>query len=143
MKRLTKKEKAKRKTLWKKIRKIYDKGSKELKEKTPYRTFKKLVRAKVKSTDKTWEEAAKEEVRTRKFTSAEQVAKENFFEGLKGKFRDTYDEMRGKMHLRKGEKMWDRIMWDDDKKMYSFTNHKGEKFWVDISNSPEEAYILG
>ena len=54
-----------------------------------------------------------------------------------------YQELRSKMgKFNKGESMMSRLEWDSTKQMYKFTNEKGDTFWVDISNSPKQAYII-
>ena len=91
----------------------------------------------------TVKEEAKLYAHSRRYVSAEDVGKENLLAGLKNEFPDTYKELRSKMgRFNKGETMMSRLEWDEQKQMYMFTNEKGDKFWVDISNSPKQAYII-
>ena len=139
MKKLTKREKAKRKTTWKKVKKEYEKTNKI----TDYRTFKKVVRSYKEANGLTWEEAAKKVAHNWNYSSPEQIGKENILNSLKTDFRATYDELRRKMgRFKKGEHMIDRLSWDSQKKMWKITSSTGQEYWVDISNSPYQAYII-
>ena len=140
MKKLTKKQKAKRQAEYRQIRKFWEKTDKSV----PYKTFKKIVQGYVKGGKyKTVKEAAEKYAHSQRFVTPEQVGKENLLSGLKEEFRATYDELRRKMgKFSKGEKMIDRLSWDDNKKMWKFTSSNGQEYWVDITNSPKDAFII-
>lgn len=139
MKKLTVREKAKRKSLWKALKKIYNDTNKI----TDYRTFKKVVNATRIAEDMTWKDAAKKVAHNYNYSSAEQIGKENLLTGLKKEFRATYDELRRKMgRFSKGETMFDKLEWDSSKQMWKIINSSGKSYWVDISNSPKQAYII-
>lgn len=134
--KLSQRQKAKNRADYNRIRRAYEKTDKSV----DYKTFKKIVINQAKGTGETIGEAAKKVAHSHAFTTAEQIAKENFLSGLKKKFRDVYDEMRRKMgRFNKGETMMDKIIWDEDKQMYSIV---GTSNYVDISNSPSMAYII-
>ena len=140
MKKLTKKQKAKRKAEYKQIRKYWETTDKSV----DYKTFKKIVQGYVKGGKyKTVKEAAEKYAHSQRFVTPEQVGKENLLSGLKQEFRATYDELRKKMgKFAKGEHMIDRLSWDDNKKMWKFTSSSGQEYWVDITNSPKDAFII-
>lgn len=142
MKKLTKREKAARKVLNRRLRAIYNTASPELRADTPYRVFRKMANAKRKAEGTSWLEAAKELSRSRKFTTAKDIGKENFLNMLKKDHKHEYSQMFGMMHLKKGEKVWDRLNWDDNKGMWTFNDAQGAQHWADISNSPKIAFIL-
>ena len=139
MRKLTKAQKAKNKALYKQIRKIWEKTDKSI----SYKTFKKITMGLAKGKGTSVKAEAKLYAHSRQYKSAEDVGKENLLTGLKSEFNATYKELRSKMgKFSKGESMMSRISWDADKQMYKFLNDKGETFWVDISNSPKQAYII-
>ena len=140
MKKLTKKQKAKNRANYKRIRKAYETTDKSV----DYKTFKKIVMGRSKGLGESIGEAARKTAHSYAFTTAEQIGKENILSGLKSEFRDTYDELRRKMgKFSKGEHMIDRLSWDNNKKMWKVTSSTGQEYWVDISNSPKQAYIIG
>lgn len=141
MKKLTKKQKAKNRANYNRIRKAYETTDKSV----DYKTFKKIVIGRAKGLGESVGEAAKKTAHSYAFTTPEQIGKENILSGLKKNFRDVYDEMRRKMgKFKKGEKMMDRLEYDYTKGqgMWSFTNNKGDKYWIDLNDSPMQAYIL-
>ena len=139
MKRLTKAQKAKNRALYRAIRRAWEKTDKSV----DYKTFKKISIGMSRAKGTSAKEEAKLYAHSRRFVSAEEVGKENLLEGLKKEFPDTYKELRSKMgRFYEGETMLSRLEWDDAKQMYKFTNNSGDVFWVDISNSPKQAYII-
>ena len=91
----------------------------------------------------TIKEAAKKYAHSTRFVDVVQRGKENILAGLKNEFRDVYDELRRKMgKFKKGEKMIDRLEWDDNKKMWKFESSTGQVYHVDITNSPRDAFII-
>jgi hypothetical protein len=139
MKRLTKKQKAKNRANYNRIRKAYEKTDKSV----SYIEFKRIVMGRSKGTGETIGEAAKNTAHSYAFTSAEQIGKENLLAGLKKEFPDTYKELKSKMgRFDKGDKMIDRLSWDKDKQMYKFSSSTGQTYYVDISNSPKQAFII-
>lgn len=88
-------------------------------------------------------EAAQKTAHSRLYKTAADVDKENLLKGLREKFPDVYKELKKKMgRFNKGESMMSRLSWDQDKQMHKFTNEKGDVFWVDITNSPQDAFII-
>lgn len=139
MKRLTKTQKAKNRALYRAIRKQWEKTDKSV----SYKTFKKISMGLAAGKGTSAKEEAKLYAHSRRFVSAEEVGKENLLAGLKKEFPDVYKELRSKMgRFYKDETMMSRLEWDSDKQMYKFTNDKGDEFWVDIDNSPKQAYII-
>ena len=139
MKRLTKAQKAKNKSLYRQIRKVWEKTDKSV----SYKKFKKIAMGLAKGKGTKVKDEAKLYAHSRQYKSAEDVGKENLLAGLKKEFPSIYKELRSKMgKFNKGESMLSRLEWDSTKQMYKFTNEKGDTFWVDISNSPKQAYII-
>ena len=139
MRKLTKKQKAKNRALYRAIRKAWETTDKSV----DYKTFKKISMGLAEAKGTSAKEEAKLYAHSRRYVSAEDVGKENLLAGLKEEFRQVYDEMRRKMgKFNKGETMMDRLTWDSNKQMYKFTNNQGDVFWVDFSNSPKAAYII-
>ena len=139
MRRLTKAQKAKNRALYRAIRRAWEKTDKSV----SYKTFKKISIGLAKGKGTSAKEEAKLYAHSRRFVSAEEVGKENLLAGLKKEFPSIYKELRSKMgRFEKGETMMSRLEWDETKQMYKFTNDKGDAFWVDIDNSPKQAYII-
>ena len=140
MKKLTKKQLAKQRAENRAIRRAWETTDKSV----DYRTFKKIVKGYVKGGKyDSIKEAAKKYAHSTRFVDPIQRGKENILAGLKNEFRDVYDELRRKMgKFKKGEKMIDRLEWDDNKKMWKFESSSGQVYHVDISNSPRDAFII-
>ena len=140
MKKLTKKQLAKQRAENRAIRRAWETTDKSV----DYRTFKKIVKGYVKGGKyDTIKEAAKKYAHSTRFVDVVQRGKENILAGLKNEFRDVYDELRRKMgKFKKGEKMIDRLEWDDNKKMWKFESSTGQVYHVDITNSPRDAFII-
>lgn len=140
MKKLTKAQKAKNRAEYKRIRKIWETTDKSV----DYKTFKKISQGIAKANGISTKEAAKQYAHSHRFMTPEQIGKENILKGLKEEFRATYDELRRKMgKFKKGEHMVDKMTWDREKHMWKMTSSTGQEYWVDISNSPKDAYIIG
>jgi hypothetical protein len=103
MKRLTKKQKAKNKAAYKKIRKEYEK----VKDKSPvtitYKQFKARVIGRAKADDISIKEAAKKEARTETFLSPAERSRENLLGALKEKHADAYKQIRNLSRDEKGQ----------------------------------------
>ena len=139
MRKLSKTQKAKNKALYKAIRKIWEKTDRSM----DYKTFKKITLGLSAGKGTNPRAEAKLYAHSQRFVSPETVGKENLLTGLKKEFPDVYKELRRKMgRFDKGETMMSRLEWDSNQQMYKFTNEKGDTFWVDISNSPKQAYII-
>lgn len=139
MKKLTKKQKAKNRANYNRIRREYEKTDKSV----TYKQFKKIVMGRSKGTGETIGEAAKKTAHSYAFTTPEQIGKENLIAGLKSEFPDAYKELKSKMgKFNKGETISNRISWNKEKQMYSFKSSSGQTHYIDISNSPKEAYII-
>lgn len=96
-----------------------------------------------KGTGESIKETAQKIAHGRRFTEAEQVAKENILSGLKKDFRDVYDQLRHKAgKYEKGETLKDKIEWNDKYQSYVMTSSTGKKYMIDISNSPTEANLI-
>ena len=140
MKRLTKKQLAKQRAENRAIRKAWESTDRSV----DYRTFKKIVKGYVKGGKyDTVKEAAKKYAHSTRFVDPITRGKENILSGLKDEFRDVYDELRRKMgKFKKGERMMDRLEWDDNKQMWKFESSTGQVYHVDITNSPRQAFII-
>jgi len=131
--KLTIKQKRKNKAMYNYIRKVYNKTNKEI----TYKQFKARVINKAKGTGKSYKEVAIEESRTRTFMSAEDISRENILKGIKEKFSDEYKNIRkhaGKFE--KGEKLTDKLEWDEDYGAWVIVNNNGKRTLIDVTNSP-------
>lgn len=125
MKRLTKKQKAKNRANYNRIRKAYETTDKSV----SYVQFKRIVKGRAKGTGESIAEAAKKTAHSYAFTTPEQIGKENILKGLKEEFRATYDELRRKMgKFKKGEHMEDKISWDKNKQMWKISSSTGQEY---------------
>ena len=132
--RLTVKQKRKNKAMYNYIRKVYNKTNKEI----TYKQFKFRVLNRAKGTGESYKEAAINEARTRTFMSAEDIARENILKGIKEKFRDEYKNIRKHAgRFESGEKLADKLEWDEDYGAWVIVNNNGKRTLIDISNSPE------
>lgn len=138
--RLTKRQKAANRANYNRIRREYNKIENP---DVDYKTFKKMVLGRAEGTGESIKEAAKNVAHSRAFTSAEDVAKENILKGLKREFRDVYDELRWKAgRYEKGETLADKIEWSDKLQSYVMESSTGERYMIDISNSPKQAQLI-
>ena len=161
-KKLSKTQKAKNKAAYKAIRREYEKvknskeNYKDGKMIVDYKGFKNRTLARAKRDKMTIRAAAKREARTQSFLSAAERSRENILSGIKTKHREVYDKIRdlnklnrysgktirdenGKITKRAGqfESMSDNLVWDKERKGYIF-NGNGTKYFIDVSNSPED-----
>lgn len=138
-KKLTKAQKAHNRAEYNRIRRIWEKTDKSL----DYKTFKKIVQGISKSTGETVKEAGERFAHSRMYKSAEDVGKENILGSLKEDHRAVYDELRRKVgFMGKGEHLTDNIEWDSTKQSYIVNARNGERYMIDISNSPKEAVLI-
>lgn len=138
-KKLTKKQKAKNKAMYKAIRKEYEK----VKDKAPvsYIQFKRRARSRAKADKISIKEAAKKEARTETFLSAGERSRENLIEGIKTKHKAAYEELKN-LSREKGrfQSIKGNLTWDRERNGYVL-NAGGKKYFIDVSNSPEEVNI--
>lgn len=138
-KRLTKAQKARNRAEYNRIRRIWEKTDRSL----DYKTFKKIVQGISKSTGESVKEAGKRFAHSRMYKSAEDVGKENILNSLKEDYRVVYDELRKRVgFMNKGEHLADKIEWDSTKQAYVINAKNGERYMIDISNSPKEAVLI-
>lgn len=141
-KKLSKTQKAKNKAAYKAIRREYDK----VKDKAPvsYIQFKRRVKARSKKDKMTIRAAAKREARTETFLTAAERSRENILSGIKTKHREVYDEIKklNKLNRDKGrfQSIKANLTWDKERKGY-ILNSNGTKYFMDVSNSPEEVNL--
>ena len=141
-KKLTKKQKAKNKSAYKAIRREYEK----VKDKAPvsYIQFKRRVKARAKSDNMTNKAAAKREARTETFLTAAERSRENILSGIKTKHREVYDEIKNLNKLNRDRGRFQSIKanltWDTERKGY-ILNSNGTKYFIDVTNSPEDVKI--
>lgn len=140
MRRLTKTQKAKNRATYKQIRKVWETTDKSV----SYKEFKRIVLGYVRAGKyDTAKEAAKKYAHSYQYTDAETIGKENILKGLKEDFRPVYDELRHKVGvMQKGEHLSDQIEWDKDKQSYVLTAANGDRYMIDISNSPKSAVLI-
>ena len=142
-KKLTKKQKAKNKSAYKAIRREYEK----VKDKAPvsYIQFKRRVKARAKKDEMTIKSAAKREARTETFLTAAERSRENILSGIKTKHREVYDEIKelNKLNRDKGrfQSIKSNLIWDTERKGYTL-NANGKKYFIDVSNSPEDVKVM-
>lgn len=140
MKRLTKAQKAKNRSMYKYIRKIWNTTDKSV----SYKDFKRIVIDWTKAGKyDSVREGAKLYAHSTQYVDAEQRGKENILAGLKSEFRSTYDELRHKIgFMKKGEHLIDQLTWDDTKQSYTFVGADGHTYLIDITNSPKQAELI-
>lgn len=138
-KKLTKAQKAHNRAEYNRIRRAWEGTDKSI----TYKQFKARVLNRAVGTNISIKEAAKKEANTRTFKSASDIGKENILKGLKEEFRATYDELRRKAgRFSKGERLIDKLTWDDTKQSWVLTSSNGDQYLVDITNSPKAAYLI-
>lgn len=142
MRRLTKRQKAKNKAAYKKIRKEYEK----VKDKSPmpitYKQFKARVMGRAKADDISIKEAAKKEARTETFLSPAERSRENLITAIKEKHAEAYGQIRNLSRNEKGRftNIKDNMEWD--KARGGYVLKAGSKsYFIDVTNSPEEVNI--
>ncbi len=137
--RLTKAQKAKNRAEYNRIRRAYNKTDKSI----TYVEFKRIVKSRAEAKNESIKEAAEKTAHSYLFTNADTVGKENILSSLKEKFRGTYDELRRKAgRFSKGQKLIDKLEWDDDRQAYILESSTGDTYLIDISNSPEQATLI-
>lgn len=140
-KKLTKTQKRKNKTLYKRIRNAYD----DVKYKNPdisYKQFKNRVMAQKEANPSiSWKEAIKKETRTETFFTAAERSRENLINKLKSEFANEYKEIRNLSRTDTGKYKALTLVWDKDRNGYTFTGKGGKTYFIDITNSPEEVLV--
>ena len=143
-KRLTKAQKLKNKKKYEKIRKGYNEV-KDKNELVTYKQFKNRVQAQMEANPSlNLKRAIKKVQNTETFISAAERSRTNLIEALKKDFREEYKKIRklnGRDENRKYRKL--ELEWTEhDKKWsYSFTGIDGVKYFIDVTNSPEEVLV--
>lgn len=136
--RLTQKQKAHNRAEYNRIRRAWEKTDKSV----DYKHFKRIVIGLSKGRGESIKETAEKYAHSRRYKSAEDIGKENVLSGLKSDFSATYQELRRKAgRFNKGEKLTDKLYWDETKQSYVL---KGSKYnyMIDISNSPKSATLI-
>lgn len=142
-KKLTKTQKLKNQKKYEKIRKAYDQV-KDKNELVTYKQFKNRVQAQMEANPNlNLKDAIKKVQNTETFTSAAERSRANFLEALKKDFEAEYKEIRNlsrdeKGHFKKLELEWTK---HGDKWGYSFTGKQGLRYFIDVTNSPEEVLV--
>lgn len=141
--KLTATQKRKNKNIYKKIRKGFD----EVSDKNPiisYKQFKNRVQAQMEADPNlSLKKAIKKVQNTETFTSAAERSRANFIEALKKDFTAEYQEIRNLSRTKKGHYKKLELEWTKhgDKWGYSFIGLQGLRYFIDISNSPEEVNV--
>ena len=100
--------------------------------------------------DVTLRTALRREVHSHAYTSGETIAKENFLESLKEKHKDSYKELKMRSRNDRGQfvSLQSNITWHETEvggkkvKGFEFTTGTGQRFLIDITNSPEEVEFI-
>ena len=140
MRKLTKAQKAKNRSMYKYIRKVWEKTDRSV----SYKDFKRIVIDWTKAGKyQNVREGAKLYAHSTQYVDADQRGKENILKGLKEEFRQTYDELRRKVgFMKKGEHLLDQLEWDEQKQGYTFVGSDGNTYLIDMSNSPKQADLI-
>lgn len=138
-KRLSKTQKAKNKKAYKAIRKEYDKV--KAKADVSYVQFKRRAVSRAKRDNTSLKEAAKKEAHTETFISSAERSRENLIEAIKTKHKEAYNELKN-LNRSKGkyQKIQTNLEWDKGRGGY-ILNTGEHKYFIDVSNSPEEVNI--
>ena len=93
----------------------------------------------------TLKQALAKEIHSTAFTSYSSIAKENILNSIKDKFPDVYKEIVDKIgrvkQYGKFVPTYEQLYWDKEKGKYTFVDKEGNKWLIDITNSPEEVFI--
>lgn len=140
MKKLTRKQKQKNKTMYKVIRKYYEEAmSHPNASPISYIQFKRRVKAEMIRSDSDYKTAAKKTANTESFVSPAERSRFNLVEAIKEKFPGEYKELRNLSRNKKGQftSIRDNLVWNNELKGYIL----GNKYFIDVTNSPEEVII--
>ena len=141
-KKLSKTQKAKNARAYKQIRKEYDKlieKFKSLDKEVPisYKGFKNRVLARKDAYGMKLKAAIKKEANTETFVSAGERGRANFVNMLKNDHPDAWKELRNLSRNERGQYIKMDIKWNKEAKRYEVNG----KYYVDITNSPQEVII--
>lgn len=140
-KKLTKKQKAKNKAAYKKIRKEYEAVREKSEVKITYMQFKHRVLGRAKKDNINIKEAAKKEARTKTFLSPAERSRENLLESLKTNYSESYNQLKNLSRSHgKYQKISENLTWDTGRNAYVL-NANGKSYVIDVTNSPEEVNI--
>jgi hypothetical protein len=142
-KKLTKTQKRKNQKLYEKIRQGYNKV-KDKNKLITYKQFKNRVQAQMEANPGMTANRAIQKVQnTETFTTAAERSRTNFLESLKEKWSDTMKEIRNLSRTDTGKFKKVELTWTQvgDKWGYSFSGQYGKKYFIDVSNSPEEVFV--
>ena len=143
MKKLTKTQKAKNKKIYEKIRQGYD----EVKAKNPlvsYKQFKNRVNAYLEADKSLNLKAAIRKVQnTETFTSAAERSRNNLLDALKEDHPNEYKQIRNLSRNDKGAYKKIELEWikHAGKGGYSFVGSKGQRYFIDMTNSPKAVSV--
>ena len=138
-KKISKTQKAKNKAAYKNIRKEYDK----VKEKAnvSYIQFKRRVKSRAEKDNISIKEAAKKEAHTETFISAAERSRENLIDAIKDKHSEAYKKLKNASRSKgKFQSIKDNLSWDQKRNGY-ILNASGKKYFIDVTNSPEDVEI--
>lgn len=142
-KKLTKTQRTRNKKVYDRIRKGYEEV-KNKNEFVTYKQFKNRVQAQMEANPNLNLKSAIRKVQnTESFTSAAERSRTNFIDALKENFSKEYQEIRNlsrdvKGHYKKLELEWTK---HGDKWGYSFIGLYGLRYFIDVTNSPEEVLV--
>lgn len=144
--RLTQKVKRVNRSKYKNIRKAFNKLKREgrLPEtytgELTYLQFKHRVEWREEAEGLSTKKAITKEMNTETFVSPAERSRRNFIQGLKEHFKDDYNDLVKKSRDKQGrfKSIMENLVWDNERKGYIL----GGKYFVDVSNSPEEVIIF-
>lgn len=141
MRKLTKRQKAKNKTAYKKIRKEFEKVQDKSPVRITYKQFKARVVSRSKADNISLKEAAEKEARTETFWSPAERSRENLISAIKEKHAEAYEQLRN-LSRKKGRyaSVKENLQWDKDRKGYTLVAD-GKSYFIDITNSPDDVTI--
>lgn len=138
-KKLSKTQKAKNKAMYKNIRKEYNKVKD--KANVSYVQFKNRTLSRAKADNMSVKVAAKREARTETFLSAGERSRENLLEAIKTKHAGAYSELKNLSRVKgKYQSIKDNLTWDKKRNGY-ILNAGNRRYFIDVSNSPEEVNV--
>ena len=141
--KLTVRQKKKNEVKYNKIRTGYN----QVKDKNvdiSYKQFKKRVEAQMEANPSyTLKEAIKKVQNSETFTTASERSRENFINALKKDFADEYKQIRNLSRTETGKFKKIDLEWTKhgNKWGYSFVGVAALRYFIDVSNSPNEINV--
>ena len=149
-KRMTKTQKAKKQAEYKQIRKAWKKLVAEQEREgiidtTTYKGFKNRVLAKQMVGSYNIRTAIRKTIMSEAYTPPAERSRANLLEAIKENFNDVYKQIQQLARDEKGryKNLIKAMTWEkhNGKFGYTFTNARGVKYFIDVTNSPEQVLI--